>query len=69
MPVSVRLVLDVLPRSLLELDQQLVGHLARAALDHRVLEQTRGAEACEHRLVGRDRIEDLLCALRLEPGA
>ena len=69
MPVSVRLVLDVLPRSLLELEQQLVGHLARAALDHRVLEQMRGSEACEHRLVGRDRIEDLLCALRLELGA
>ena len=42
-PVSVRLVLDVLPRSLLELEQQLVGHLA--ALDHRVLEQMRGTEA------------------------
>ena len=61
MPVSVRVVLDVLHGSLLELMQQLIRPLA--AHDHSVLEQTRGSEACEHRLVGRDRIEDLLCAL------
>ena len=67
MPVSVRVVLDVLGGSLLELEQQLVGHLA--TLDHRVLEQMRGGEASKHRLVGRDRIEDLLCTLRLELGA
>eukprot|EP00964_Phaeocystis_antarctica_P023188 scaffold12970_cov72-Phaeocystis_antarctica.AAC.3 len=66
-PVGVCVVLDVLPGALLELEQQLVGHLA--ALDHRVLEQMRGAQASEHRLVGRDRIEDLLRAFGLQLGA
>ena len=60
-------ILDVFCGALLELQQQLVGHLA--ALDHRVLEEVRAAEASEHRLVSRDRVEDLLSALGLELGA
>eukprot|EP00964_Phaeocystis_antarctica_P021282 scaffold11805_cov65-Phaeocystis_antarctica.AAC.3 len=66
-PVGVRVVLDVFRGALLELEQKLVGHLA--GLHHRVLEQVRGGETSKHRLVGRDRIEDLLGALGLQLGA